>query len=1119
MNTPKHPLKRIIPILLAGSLPGPLAFAQTAVPPDEEEEVIVLSPFVVEESAELGYMATNTLAGTRLNTQLKEVGAAVSVYTQEFLDDIDANKLENILTYTTSTEGGGVSGNYAGFTGESSDAVRDDPSSVIRVRALAEATRTRDYFASDIPSDTYNFSTLTISRGPNAILAGNGSAGGIMDASMRQATFNDRYEFKLRFAEHQSHREELHLNQVLIDNVLAVRVDALNEKQKFQQKPTYDRDQRVYVAATLKLRSNQPDAFLGSTTLRANVELGSIEGVPPNTLPPVMSVQSWFEGTDPRDGEPWASPKWYTDGAQRKIYNADGTIVNNADIIAGFPLYRQWALVYADPSSGVAGVGLTDPDLAAVQGFMGTVPTGGGAPGGYLRGTGDQNRNRKGFYRTRLMDREVFDYYDQLLTGVFDYREQSFDATDIRLEQLLMGGKAGLELAYNVQNFERRRDFPISGGDNEIFIDATKYLSVRTDAWNDKGPIADQLIENPNFGRPFVISRDNFRDQSNASERESFQVTAFLKHDFTGSNTLLGRLLGRHTLSGLYFETDVTRINRTYLSTWDPNGELSLIDSTGNIPGTFPAQVNAFYYLGDSMLNVATEDGIRLNPITTQRPQYGETYTLRIYDVAQKKFVTGSSTPLRVLGTARDQREEIRSQALALQSNWLGDHLITLFGWRKDESDAFTSLDPDRLPDGNLDMSNFTLVPASSQSQDSWTKSVVVNFPEKYLFELPLDSDLRFYWNESENFNPVGQRRNQWNEELGSPSASTEEYGIGLSMFDGKLDIRINKFETRITNDAVSGVGNAYGYTSTLITRMLAARDLDLLPADYGYTYSGFGNFEDVARAFYATIPDRLQANIGPEYNFNPRFVETGGVTTWEPDSIVNKASVSDTVSKGTEIEIIWNPTRNWRLGLNAAQNEAVKANVAAAELEYAEAWRHNLETMYEGNLLQGERNPGQAEGNTIWPQYASETLYDIQTANALSGTASPEIREWRVNLVTRYQFNEGFLNGFNVGAALRWQDEIGIGYPLIIDENGNEVADISNPYWGTDQLQVDLSFGYRRKLKVFDRNMDWVVSLNIRNAIADDDLIPILANADGSYGTVRVPPEQTWALTNTFRF
>jgi hypothetical protein len=142
-------------------------------------------------------------------------------------------------------------------------------------------------------------------------------------------------------------------------------------------------------------------------------------------------------------------------------------------------------------------VGLTGANLAAVQGFQGSIPaTLAGSPGGALRSTGDANRLRAGYVRTHLSDPQIFNFYDRLLTGAFDHRDQRFDAADFRYEQLFLGGKAGLELAYNDQTFTRRRDFPIpgSGNDEGILVDVNSVLSVRSPEF----PLG---IPNPNFGR------------------------------------------------------------------------------------------------------------------------------------------------------------------------------------------------------------------------------------------------------------------------------------------------------------------------------------------------------------------------------------------------------------------------------------------------------------------------------------------------------------------------------------------------------------------------------------------------------------------------------------------
>ena len=101
----------ISPIPAAVAQPSPAA-SPSASP--AQDEPITLSAFTISASSDVGYTATNTLAGTRLNTPLRDVGAALSVVTKEFLNDVGANDSTTLLTYTVSTEIGGVEGNYAG---------------------------------------------------------------------------------------------------------------------------------------------------------------------------------------------------------------------------------------------------------------------------------------------------------------------------------------------------------------------------------------------------------------------------------------------------------------------------------------------------------------------------------------------------------------------------------------------------------------------------------------------------------------------------------------------------------------------------------------------------------------------------------------------------------------------------------------------------------------------------------------------------------------------------------------------------------------------------------------------------------------------------------------------
>ena len=155
---------------------------------------------------------------------------------------------------------------------------------------------------------------------------------------------------------------------------------------------------------------------------------------------------------------------------------------------------------------------------------------------------------------------------------------------------------------------------------------------------------------------------------------------------------------------------------------------------------------------------------------------------------------------------------------------------------------------------------------------------------------------------------------------------------------------------------------------------------------------------------------------------------------------------------------------------------------------------------------------------NAIGASDYEEVIRTLHIEKGQDGTASQEQREWRVNLVTRYDFNEGFLKGFGVGTVLRYQDKVSAGYPNIWDDFGNAVPDVPNPFFGPDELNGDLFIRYRKKLS---ENIDWSIQFNARNLYRKngDDDIPVTINPDGRVALIRIPNEQQFILSNTFRF
>ena len=78
--------------------------APPATPGPTATEAVELSPFTVNTSRDVGYQAENTLAGSRLNTSLRDTASSVSVFTREFLDDLAITDVRELVHYSMNAE-------------------------------------------------------------------------------------------------------------------------------------------------------------------------------------------------------------------------------------------------------------------------------------------------------------------------------------------------------------------------------------------------------------------------------------------------------------------------------------------------------------------------------------------------------------------------------------------------------------------------------------------------------------------------------------------------------------------------------------------------------------------------------------------------------------------------------------------------------------------------------------------------------------------------------------------------------------------------------------------------------------------------------------------------------
>ena len=281
------------PGLIAQTTPAETAPSATA---NADEDVVVLTPFEVRSDSDTGYVATETLAGTRIRTELKDVASSISVVTKEFMNDVGATDNATLLQYTANAEVAGTRGNFSGLSiGKTTAADYTPITSNQRIRGLESADQTMDFFKTNVPWDSYNIDRIDIQRGPNSILFGLGSPSGIINASTRNAIFRNTGSVETRFGSYGSTRAAIDVNQSLIDNVLAIRIDGLYNREKYQQDPAFKEDKRIYGAVRWDPKLFGPDF---ATSFKVKFESGKINANMPRQGTPYDSITPWFNSAE-----------------------------------------------------------------------------------------------------------------------------------------------------------------------------------------------------------------------------------------------------------------------------------------------------------------------------------------------------------------------------------------------------------------------------------------------------------------------------------------------------------------------------------------------------------------------------------------------------------------------------------------------------------------------------------------------------------------------------------------------------------------------------------------------------------------------------------------------------
>lgn len=162
---------------LAGSLLATLlaipSFAQ-----EEEKDVFTLSPFSVTATDEGGYHAAESITGSRIRTRIAELPYAVNVVTNEFLEDFNADSLDDQFAYVSSFAGDEVEGWY-------------------QLRGFKQQTQLRNGFTRLGLIDRVTVARAEVIKGPAAGSYGKINPGGIINIVTKAPSATPEQEYSI----------------------------------------------------------------------------------------------------------------------------------------------------------------------------------------------------------------------------------------------------------------------------------------------------------------------------------------------------------------------------------------------------------------------------------------------------------------------------------------------------------------------------------------------------------------------------------------------------------------------------------------------------------------------------------------------------------------------------------------------------------------------------------------------------------------------------------------------------------------------------------------------------------------------------------------------------------
>lgn len=801
-----------------------------------------------------------------------------------------------------------------------------------------------------------------------------------------------------------------------------------------------------------------------------------------------------------------------------------------------------------------------------------------------------------GAYRNEgITDPTIFDFYHRLLDGENKREWNDWNVYTADLTHTFLDNAVGYNLTMYNESFEQGMWTPLGWEGNALHIDINErrydgspnpdvgraYISARTADMgsftrkSDRSAFRAQVFGGYDFDERHEgwWARVLGEQRLTAVYSEEGQKVDSRSHQFANWDL---DTLARFGPDGTLSNPDVTPGFRYYVSpdlrgVTNPTAlNLSAMDERFAFSGGGTQPIRWFDTTWTAPASV--DPGAPWNNPLDPNNLHAESYTQSEnwdnyagWTTVDGRYITVNSTEPVAGATARDYLTasatltdfDVDSQIGIWQGTFWDHAIVGVYGYRKDKARKYEHVTSDREENGNpvtggadLNPANYNyanpsaLISTTDTISRNWSVMVHVNQLLGERDFLPVN--LRVAYNRGENFQPLAGRIDAFGLPLPNPSGRTKDASIMISPKDDRFSLRLTKYETEVSN-ATSTDGQLQ---NTWALEQALGADLgetSSTPAIVRGYLRGTFSYEDYAEA--GGDVDRLQNSIIPEWlQFErdlrerfPDFVNAwmGPNSSWGTDSLdtpivsspTGFVATEDSISEGYELEFIANLKSNWRMAVNASRTESSRTNVPGENFRAVASFVDETFQTSDAGLapVWWPQNVDGLRGVGPYPFFFRS---DWLRVNSLNGQSAGEIRKYRANLITNYDFNEGRFKGIGVGAGYRWEDRSILAYAPMVDAEGTFGVNLDAPFYAPSENSLDLWLSYTRK---FSEKLRWKIQLNVFNVGEKNRLVPLAAGVDAArIGTATpapgmdVPMKPTsfairegmnWQITNTLEF